>query len=139
MSLPAQITFSIHPRPPHGSPQPAAGAAHPEPDRLPRVTEVLALAVEFESLIECREAHNYAELARRFGLSRERVSQIVHLNFLAPDIQMEILYLPPAPSGRYPISEVAVRGIARELSWAAQRERWNALKRFHRLSTGDPS
>lgn len=137
MNSPLQITFSIHPRPCGQLRQAAASAAHTQPGRLPRATEILALAVEFEGLIERGDVHNYAGLACRFGLSRERISQIVHLNFLAPDIQMELLYLPPTPSGRYPISEAALRRIARELSWTAQRERWNALKTFHRLNTSE--
>jgi hypothetical protein len=61
------------------------------------------------------------------------VSQIVRLNYLAPDIQIELLYLPPTPAGRYPISETAVRKIANLLSWADQRPEWVGLKRHHHL------
>jgi hypothetical protein len=46
---------------------------------------------------------------------------------------MELLYLPPTPTGRYPISETAVRRIANLLSWADQRREWAALKQRHRL------
>ena len=67
------------------------------------------------------DARDYADVARLSCLCRERVSQIMRLNDLAPDIQMELLYLPPVPSGRYPISETAMRKIANLLSWADQR------------------
>jgi hypothetical protein len=84
-------------------------------------------------MIRRGEAKDYADLARLSCLCRERISQIVRLNYLAPDIQIELLYLPPTPSGRYPISETAVRKIANLLSWADQRREWTALKQQHHL------
>jgi hypothetical protein len=57
----------------------------------------------------------------------------MRLNYLAPDIQVELLYLPPMPSRRYPISETAVRKIANLLSWEDQRRAWAALKQQHHL------
>ena len=64
---------------------------------------------------------DYAALARAGQVTRARLSQITSLVYLAPDIQMELLYLPPVPTGRYPISETALRNIANLLSWADQR------------------
>jgi hypothetical protein len=84
-------------------------------------------------LIREGEAKDYADLSRLSCLCRERISQIVRLNYLAPDIQVELLYLPPLPAGRYPISETAVRKIADLLSWAEQRREWIRLKAVHRL------
>jgi hypothetical protein len=101
--------------------------------RLPRITQVLALAIHLEDMIERGEAKDYADLARLSCLCRERISQIVRLNYLAPDIQVELLYLPPRTNGRFPISETAVRKIANLLSWADQRREWKALKQRHRV------
>jgi hypothetical protein len=106
--------------------------------RLPRITQVLALAIHLEEMIRRGEAKDYVDLARLSCLCRERVSQIVRLNYLAPDIQIELLYLPPTLTGRYPISETAVRKIANVLSWADQRHRWLALKQQHHLGTLAP-
>ena len=75
--------------------------------------------------MQCGEEHT---VARPGGLTRERISQIMKLAWLAPDIQMEILYLSPVPGGRFPISEVAARKIAEAFSWAEQREQWSKLK-----------
>jgi hypothetical protein len=102
--------------------------------RLPRVTQVLALAIHLQDMIRRGEAKDYADLARLSCLCRERISQIVRLTYLAPDIQMALLYLPPTPTGRYPISETAVREIANLLSWPEQRQAWTRLKRLHRLA-----
>jgi len=96
--------------------------------RPPRVSQVLALAVQFQEMLRQGEVRNCAELARFGGLTRERISQIMKLNWLAPDIQIEVLYLRPSPGARGPVSEVAVRAIALHLAWAEQRELWRRLK-----------
>jgi hypothetical protein len=105
----------------------------PSAGRLPQVTRVLALAIRFDEMICRGDARDYADVARQTCLCRERVSQIARLNYLAPDIQMELLYLPPVPTGRYPISETSLRRIANLLSWADQRREWACLKGLHRL------
>jgi hypothetical protein len=97
-----EISFQLRsgPRVPKvGSPTPATEG----PGRLPRVTQVLALAIHFENMIERDEAKDYADLARLGGLCRERVSQIMRLIYLALDIQVELncftcLRLPPGAS-----------------------------------------
>jgi len=47
--------------------------------RLPRITQVLALAIHLEEMIRRGEAKDYVDLARLSCLCRERVSQIVRL------------------------------------------------------------
>ena len=130
MPSPIEVTVRLHAKPQTPQPRPldftAAG-------RLPQLTRVLALAVHFEHMIATGEAEGYADVARLTCLCRERVSQIVRLTYLAPEIQVEILYLPPCPAGRYPISEVAARKIANLLCWTEQRRAWSQLKQFHRL------
>ena len=85
-------------------------------------------------MIRKGDAKDYADIARLSCLCRERVSQIMRLNYLAPDIQVELLYLPPVPTGHYPISETAVRNIANLLSWDEQRRKWKELKQLHKLA-----
>jgi hypothetical protein len=101
--------------------------------RLPQVTRVLALAIHFDEMIKRGDARDFADVARQSCLCRERVSQVMRLLYLAPDIQMELLYLPPIPSRRFPISETALRKIANLLSWADQRREWERLKQLHRM------
>jgi hypothetical protein len=97
------------------------------------VTQVLALAIQFEDMLQRGDAKDYADLARVGGLCRERVSQIMRLVYLSPDIQVELLYLPPTPTGRFPVSETSVRKIASLLSWTEQRIEWARLKSLHCL------
>jgi hypothetical protein len=101
--------------------------------RLPRVTQVMALAIHFQDMIHRGEATDYADLARLGCLTRERMSQIMELVWLAPNIQQEILEFPPSGGVRFPISEVAVRKVASRLKWAEQRQQWGELKQFHHL------
>jgi hypothetical protein len=51
----------------------------------------------------------------------------MNLPNLAPDIQEELLFLPPIESGRDTIKEWQLRPIAAEPSWAAQRQMWRRL------------
>jgi hypothetical protein len=96
--------------------------------RFPRVAQVLALALQFQEMIDRGEIHGYADLARLGCVSRERISQIMILTWLAPDIQQEILMLPPTPGGRFPVCEEMLHPIARLALWEAQREPWRKLK-----------
>jgi hypothetical protein len=101
--------------------------------RLPRVTQVLALAIHFQDMIQRGEARDYSDLARLGCLTRERMSQIMELIWLAPDIQQEILEFPPNKTGRFPVSEVAARRVAENLGWAEQRALWLNLKKEKHL------
>jgi hypothetical protein len=121
-----EIRFQMHANP-AGSRE-DRGTDESNRGRLPRITQVLALAIDLDEMLRNGDATDYADLARMGGLCRERVSQIMRLNYLAPDIQVELLYLPPTATGRYPISETAVRKIANQLSWIQQREQWLRLK-----------
>ncbi len=93
----------------------------------------MALAIQFQDMIQRGEARDYADLARLGCLTRERMSQIMELVWLAPDIQTEILEFPPSGGTRFPISEVAVRKVASPLSWDEQSRAWKVLKNSSHL------
>lgn len=95
--------------------------------RPPRVAEVLALAIGFDDLLRRHLAKDQTDLARLGCISKERISQIMRLLWLAPDIQQEILTLPLTACGRHPVGEVALRQIASRMLWAEQREAWAKL------------
>ena len=57
----------------------------------------------------------------------------MRLLWLAPEIQTELIYHPPTPTGRYPISEAEMRRIASFLSWGEQRAEWKRFKNLHGL------
>ena len=103
----------------------------PTPDlpagRIPRISRLMALAIEMDRLVRDGVVKDYAELAGLGHVSRARVTQIMNLLNLAPDIQEEILFLPRVARGRDPIREHAVRRVAAALPWERQRLMWARL------------
>ncbi len=99
--------------------------AHDAPrGRLPRITRLMALAIHFDGLIQSGAVTNYAELARLGNVTRARVTQIMNLLMLAPDIQEEILYLPRLEQGRDGLMLRDVQKPAGMASWQQQRNAW---------------
>lgn len=104
-------------------PEPVAVA----PGRVPRIAKLMALAIRFEDLVRSGEVAGFAEIAELGQVTSARVSQIVNLLSLAPDIQEAILFHPPVAGDREAVSERAARTVAAEPDWGVQREMWAEL------------
>jgi hypothetical protein len=89
----------------------------------------MALAIRFDGLLARGEVKDYAELARLGHVTRARVTQIMNLLQLAPDVQEQILFLPEVEGGRDPVKEWQVRPVAAEADWGQQRGMWERLRR----------
>lgn len=100
----------------------------PAPMRLPRITKMMALAIRLDHLIKSGQVIDQAELARVGHVSRARLTQIMDLNQLAPDIQEEVLHLLLQSSARNRMRERELREIAAEMDWRRQREMWKGIK-----------
>jgi hypothetical protein len=87
----------------------------------------MALAIRFEDLLRQESVKSCAELARLGCVSRARVSQIMDLLNLAPDIQERLLFLTPVRTWRDELNERAVRAVLRVPVWARQRQRFSQL------------
>jgi hypothetical protein len=98
-----------------------------ERGRMPRVAKLLALAHRFEGLVRKGEVADYAELARLGWVSRARISQIMSLLSLAPDLQEQVLFLPRTERGRDPIQMRHLLPIAQVADWKIQRQLWAGL------------
>jgi len=94
------------------------------PGNLPRLTRLMALAIRFEQLIRDGEVSDLADIARLGQVTRARVTQIMNLLHLAPDIQDAILNLPRIEHGRDPITERDLRPIVAIVDWRKQRAEW---------------
>jgi len=101
--------------------------SHPE-GRVPRVSRIMALAIRMDQLIKEGVVADYVEIARLGHVSRTRVTHIMSLLHLAPDIQEELLFLPRVIEGRDPVRERMMRSIAAEVDWGKQRKMWRELK-----------
>ena len=94
----------------------------------PRISRLMALAIHMQELVDAGEVADYAELARLSHVTRARITQIMNLGHLAPDIQEELLLLPLSNGGRDPIRERMVRPIAAIPDWRKQRRMWMEVR-----------
>jgi hypothetical protein len=108
---------------PTGPPQPP-----PPRGRVPRVSRLMALAVRCDQLVRTGSITNYAALAQLGRVSRARISQIMNLLLLAPDIQEALLFLPRTERGRDPIHLRQLQPLAALWDWRRQRTQWRALQ-----------
>jgi hypothetical protein len=84
---------------------------------IPRIARLMALAIRFDRLLRAEEFRDYAELARLGRVTRARMTQIMKLLDLAPDIQEQILFLPPIQG----LNERNLRRIVSRIDWDEQR------------------
>jgi hypothetical protein len=88
------------------------------------VARLLALAHEIERRIRTGELDDLAHAARVLGLTRARVTQMVNLTLLAPEIQEEILTTLQVTVGRDAVTERMLRSIVAEPVWERQFVAW---------------
>ena len=91
--------------PPRGKPR------LPMVPRPSRVAELLRKAQVWQAQLTSEEVQTQAEIARREGITRARVTQIMGLLRLVPEIQERILALPPM-AGRAEVSERCLRPLS---------------------------
>jgi hypothetical protein len=87
-----------------GNPKP------PREPKTPRVVELLRKAIEWQTLLESGKIANQADIAQREGITRARITQVMGLQRLAPEIQQHILAMPDL-AHRPSVSERMLRPI----------------------------
>lgn len=110
--------------------KPAADESEDQPKRrgkIPRVTRLMALAIQFDEMIRTGEARDATELAMLYDITQPRMSQIRSLALLAPSIQDTILNLPQETAGRSQIHEKMLRPTTSEIDFDRQREMWEVV------------
>ncbi len=100
---------------------------HPPVRRPARVAVMLALAHKIQNAIDRGTVRDQAEAARRLGLTRARVTQLLNLTLLAPEIQ-EALFDLDAVDGVEPVFERNLRSLARVGRWEAQHRLWMTVR-----------
>lgn len=96
----------------------------PPTTRIPRITKMMALAIRFDHLIKTGQVKDQAELAHLAHVSRARLTQIMDLLMLAPDIKEAILNLEPTTDSAPRLREGIVRQIAIVPNFEKQRVLW---------------
>jgi hypothetical protein len=104
--------------------------AEPELSRIPRITRLMALAIKFQDMVDRGEVRDYADLAQLGYVTRARVTQIMNMLLLAPEIQEKLLnpeFVGPQLHERH------LRKIAALVAWHDQRRSWqNSLREAKR-------
>ncbi|HEV3259432.1 MAG TPA: hypothetical protein VG013_21375 [Gemmataceae bacterium] len=132
MNPPATIECAIHfrrrgrGRAIELGPQPVRPAR--PPGRVPRVSRFMALAIRFGEYLGTGQVGSYRELAQLGRVSRPRISQIMNLLNLAPDLQEALLLMPRTERGRDAIILRALQPLASTPVWHKQRRLWVALR-----------
>ena len=105
---------------PRGKPKP------PKKPTTPRVIELLRMAMEWQRQLDAGEVGTQAEIARREGITRARVTQIMAMLRLAPEIREHILAMPESV-GRPRISERVLRPLVQLENQMDQAARFREL------------
>ena len=94
--------------------RPDAEAACPV---IPRIARLMALAIRFDGMLRDETIQDYAQLARLGRVTRARMTQIMKLLDLAPDLQEQILFSPFIKG----LNERNLRPVVRRIDWGEQR------------------
>lgn len=95
--------------------------------RIPRISRLMALAIHFQKLLGDGVVRDYAEIARLTGVTRARVTQIMNLTLLAPEIQLEILDLKPILCGENQLREKSIKKVYKSPFWEEQIQIWKTV------------
>lgn len=90
---------------------------------IPRIARLMALAIRVEGLVQEGAIRDYAEVGRLGRVTRARMTQIMKLLHLAPDIQEQILFLPPIKG----LNERNLRRMVSRTDWDEQRRMFQKM------------
>ncbi len=96
--------------------------------RTPRISKLMALAIKFDGMLRDGVVADQSELARLARVSQPRMTQILNLNYLAPDIQEALLFLSAVAAGRDSIHERMLRAVCAQAMWDLQRRAWERIR-----------
>jgi hypothetical protein len=103
-----------------------AGIAPPR-GRIPRIAQLMALALHCDELLRTGAVTSLVQLAKLGHVSTTRMTHIMNLVLLAPEIQGRLLVLPRVLRGPDPIFLKDLQKVARQLDWAQQRRAFRRL------------
>jgi len=119
-----RIELDQPPTTPDGQPAPPRP---PTPPPVPRIARLVALAHRFQRLLDEGKVASLPDIARLGRVTRARVTQIMDLLLLAPDLQEALLFLPGGERGHDPIHLKELRYVCQTPIWVEQRARWAEL------------
>lgn len=109
-------------------PPPVPADVAPPAGPVPRIARLMAMAITMQDLVDRGVVRDYAALARLAGVTRARITQVMALVNLAPDIQEEVLFPGEGLSEGMTVEERTLRRLASEPSFSVQRAAWRRLR-----------
>jgi hypothetical protein len=100
----------------------------PDAPRIPRIARLMALAIKFQDMVDSGDLHDYADIARLGFVTRARLTQIMNLRLLAPDVQEQILFMNGPERQCRTFSERKLRSLVCVAEWDDQRSRFKRLQ-----------
>ena len=97
----------------------------PDVRREPALRRSLILAYQIQDLLDRGKASSYNQVGRWLNFQTSRISQIMNLLFLCPEIQKEILL--SDNFGVLGLTEFHIRPIPMELDWKKQIKLWRSI------------
>jgi hypothetical protein len=97
------------------------------PKKEPSLRFCLVLAHQIQELFDQGKVKSLSEAAVLLNMCNARISQVLNLVSLAPEIQKEILI--PNIEATEKITEFHIRCIAMEPKWGKQIETWTKIKK----------
>jgi hypothetical protein len=107
-------------------------AKSPAAPTIPRIARLMALAVKFQDMVDQGEVPDYAAIARLGYVTRARLTQIMNLTLLAPDVQ-EALLLEEAVGDTFP-NERGIRAVVGVVGWEEQRRLFREMTAYNSAS-----
>lgn len=105
----------------------AAPASMPPPSPRPaRVAIMLALAHKLQRMLDVGQVGSMADIADMLGVTRARVTQIMDLALLAPDIQAAVIEIRLDPCREAGVAR-ALRRVVAAQTWREQRAAWRPV------------
>jgi hypothetical protein len=108
--------------------------------RIPRISKLMALAIRCDQLLRSGAVPDATTLASLARVCQPRMTQILNLTLLAPDIQERLLFLDPVEEGKPEVSEKGLRRVCKEVDWTLQRRALALPEQgLHRLAPHRPA
>jgi hypothetical protein len=105
-------------------PPKSANVSAPAKERIPRIAKLMALAICLDQMLCDHKAADQADLARLGHVTRARMTQIMNLLGLSPQIQQQLLELSEIDCS---VTERQLRPIAATLDWKVQLQLWRTI------------
>lgn len=121
-SVQVETTIAVRARSNESNRRSKATSKPPSRPQIPRITRLMALAIKFQEMVDRGEVRDYADIARLGYVTRARVTQIMNLLNLAPDIQQALL----DGSVDSEFTEREARDMTRLICWDEQRRLFGA-------------